>query len=100
MRSVEGPHCFLTRSLVYEFFEQINKSIDANKAALDEAQSAYDSAKAGAIIQGILGAAFTAVAIAALAFGQGSLAVGLGMSAGTNFAMMINDAVKAGKLSV
>ncbi|KJA22821.1 hypothetical protein HYPSUDRAFT_40603 [Hypholoma sublateritium FD-334 SS-4] len=80
--------------------DEINKSIDANKAALDEAQSAYDSAKAGAIIQGILGVAFTAVAIAALAFGQGSLAAGFGMSAGTNFAMMINDAVKAGKLSV
>ena len=44
-------------------------------------QKAYDSAKAGAIIQGILAAAFTIAALTALAFGQGSLAVGLGMTA-------------------
>ena len=67
---------------------------------MDAAQSAYDSATAGAIISGILAAVFTAIAIAALAFGQGALAIGMGMSAGSSFAAMINEAVQAGKLSV
>ena len=63
-------------------------------------QKAYDSAKAGAIIQGILANAFTIAALTALVFGQGSLAVRLGMTAGMNFAMMIYDTMNVGQLSM
>ena len=68
--------------------------------ALDEAQREYDSAKAGAIIEAILGVVFTAIAIASLVAGQGELAVAMGIEAGKNFFEMIRDAVTAGKLAM
>ncbi len=68
--------------------------------ALDEAQREFDSAKASAILEGILGLVFTAIAIASLVAGQGELAVEMGIEAGKNFIEMIRDAVTAGKLAM
>jgi multidrug efflux pump subunit AcrA (membrane-fusion protein) len=86
--------------LKLKYIYQINKSIADNQVALDEAQKEYDSAKASAIIEGILGVVFTAIAIAALVAGQGELAIAMGIEAGTNFIEMIRNAVSAGKLAM
>ena len=77
---------------------QINKSIVANQAALDEAQAEYDSLVASAIIEGLITLIATIGAIASLVAGEGPLAVELGLTAGENFAKMIADAVAANKL--
>lgn len=80
--------------------DEINKSITENQGKLEEAQKAYDSALANSIINSILAVVYTSVALASLAMGNGSLAIGMGISAGQNFAKMIVDAVNAGKLAV
>jgi hypothetical protein len=68
--------------------------------ALDEAQRKYDSVKASAIIEEILGVIFTTIAIGSLVAGQGELAVAMGVEPEQNFIEMIRDAVAAGKLTM
>jgi hypothetical protein len=81
-------------------FYQINKAIADNQVALNEAQRKYDSGKARAIIEEILGVVFTPIAIASLVAGQGELAVVMGVEPGKNFIETICDAVTAGKLAM
>lgn len=54
--------------------------------------------KTSALIEGLLGVAFTISAVVALSYGEGDLAYGFAIDAGTNFMDKIKDAIRAGQL--
>ncbi|KAI9106323.1 hypothetical protein DFS34DRAFT_589564 [Phlyctochytrium arcticum] len=90
----QGFHEMLMKNL-----DEIKKSIAANQKALEQAQAQFDSLLAKTIIEGLVALICTVGAIAALLAGVGPLAATLAVTAGTNFAMMISDAVSTGKLA-
>ncbi|PCH35843.1 hypothetical protein WOLCODRAFT_28176 [Wolfiporia cocos MD-104 SS10] len=86
-------------TLVSSNINAIDTSLKKAQTELDAAQQAYDAAKASSLIMEILSAAYTGAALAALAAGDGSLALDLGMKAHDTFTNSISEFVNAGELS-
>ncbi|PCH35849.1 hypothetical protein WOLCODRAFT_156543 [Wolfiporia cocos MD-104 SS10] len=86
-------------TLVSSNINAIDTSLKKAQTELDAAQKAYDAAKASSLIMEILSAAYTGAALAALAAGEGSLALDLGMKAHETFTNSVSEFVNAGELS-